>query len=309
MKYFIFYITMLLSCSSLLQAQEDDYIPMLQDGNVWTISSSQGGIIAGTTNKYTTVKIAGDSLINGKVYKKLVDSTYLNTYNYETGMYDTISYPFKLLVLLREENKQVIGYNNATATEGVVYDFNIQVGDYIPKDMYAYSRVQSSGDTILADGLSHRYFEIVDTCTFMWCGSTCSPYLLIEGVGTNEGFYAPANCVYFEQVSSSWLNCLNRNGNAIYGCGVPDDTLSVPVLALPPQRVSVSPNPAVEWVEFRAAMPLEWRIYDVRGVLRYRSGGAQSYLPLSLQGWQSGVYYYQATDGRGQYSGKFLVCP
>ncbi len=288
----------------MLQAQEDDYIPMLQAGNVWKIWQHSGGVFSGDENGYITVKIAGDSLINGKAYKKLVDSTYLNTYNYETGMYDTISYPFSFYSLLREENQQVIRYDTATTMEHIVHNFNIQVGDYLFN-----LKVESSGDTILADGLSHRYFEMVDTCTFMWCGSTCSPYLLIEGVGTNEGIYSPASCTYFETSSTSWLNCLSRNGNAIYKCGVPDDTLSVPAVALSPQRVSVSPNPAVEWVEFRAAMPLEWRIYDVRGVLRYRSGGAQSYLPLSLQGWQAGVYYYQATDGKEQYSGKFLVSP
>ncbi|MBK8443947.1 MAG: T9SS type A sorting domain-containing protein [Sphingobacteriales bacterium] len=226
------------------------------------------------------------------------------------GINDTISYPFELFSLLREENQQVIGYNSTTATEGVWYDFNIQVGDYVPKDMYSYSRVQSSGDTILADGLSHRYFEIVDTSTIEWSGISCNPYLQIEGVGTDEGFYAPASCYYFETSSSAILLCLSRNDSTIYGnCSTPDDTLSVPVLALPPQTVSVSPNPAGEWVELRAAMPLEWSIYDVRGVLRYRSGGAQSYLPLSLQGWQAGVYYYQATDGKEQYNGKFLVCP
>ncbi|MBK8443948.1 MAG: T9SS type A sorting domain-containing protein [Sphingobacteriales bacterium] len=297
MKHFIFYITMLLSCS-LLQAQADDYIPMLQAGNVWKEWQLNVNGPGQSWNNYITKKIDGDSLINGKMYRKIIDSMYA----FDNLFGDTIVQPFKLRSLLREENRQVIRYNTSNETEYILYDFNLQTGDSISSN----SKIINSGDTILADGLSHKYYEID---TFSLGDLYCNSYIQIEGVGSNQGL-GVIMCSSFENYNSGYLVCFSRNDSTIYGnCSTPDDTLSVPVLALPPQTVSVSPNPAGQWVELRAAMPLEWRIYDVRGVLRYRSGGAQSYLSLSLQGWQAGVYYYQATDGKEQYSGKFLVGP
>lgn len=175
--------------------------------------------------------------------------------------------------------------------------------DYLPFEVsYGFGDTVYvfQGDSVLLGGVGNNG---VCPYEYQWSGSGLS---YIGGINENPTWFI-GDSVGLYVLSLYSIDALESILEKTVYVSVRDTVLGVRTAEA--GLLEVSPNPAGEWVELRAAMPLEWRIYDVRGALRYRSEEAQSNLHLSLQGWQAGMYYYQATDSKGQYSGKFLICP
>ena len=98
---------------------QDDYRAIVEEGKVWTV----GVWGEGNFDRQKDFCLAGDTLVGGKNYKKLICTTY------ERGHQGAET---RLCALLREENRQVWGIvPESTSKEQLLYDFNCLSGDTI----------------------------------------------------------------------------------------------------------------------------------------------------------------------------------
>ena len=148
MKKTLLFITMMLGTALSVQAQE--YKPMLEEGKMWTI---QYELVLGPEYRdvyvYTDVKIEGDSIYEGKVYKKIYErevdrNEVIPTEWTFTGQ--LIGEEDRKIYILRKENEEV--------RRELVMDFSLGVGDVLDSQPTASStpfRVVAVTDTILAN--------------------------------------------------------------------------------------------------------------------------------------------------------------
>ncbi len=131
----ILFIIIALALKSCLYAQ-DDYRPFVEEGKTWNY------YVEATTNwwdgkethleteyVHTTLTINGDTVINGKNYKKVIldsDNDFIYTFR------DTSTFVFGVI---REENKKVyfinyfLEFDTDYFPERLIYDFGLNMGD------------------------------------------------------------------------------------------------------------------------------------------------------------------------------------
>ena len=139
MKRFCLLLILIASCFQL--SAQDNYRPFVEEGKTWNY------YVKATTNwwdgkethleteyVHTTLTINGDTVINGKNYKKVIldsDNDFIYTFR------DTSTFVFGVI---REENKKVyfINYFLELDTdyfpERLIYDFNLKAGDSFTED-------------------------------------------------------------------------------------------------------------------------------------------------------------------------------
>ena len=139
------------------RAAAQDYRPFVEEGKSWRIvrisASSQ------SPAAYLSYKMAGDTIIAGKTWKKVYEGTNLERY----------------WILVREENKCVYFCPYVGAqTDALLYDFNVKVGDSLFfYDIFEYSSQAQFeaknpliGPTVVnkveeLENSGHRYRQIV----------------------------------------------------------------------------------------------------------------------------------------------------
>ena len=158
--------------------QQPTYRPFIEDGKVWTYHYYND-----FTGKefYESLTVSGDTVINDKSYKKIVDVA--------TG---------RVYCALREEGRKVyVNYPNHSG-ESLLYDFGLNVGDAFPlyegSDPSAWATVVSV-DTIVVGSRSFRALDVRPNNMKDW------PNWWVEGIG---GMYhltsnspMPGNSYYF----------------------------------------------------------------------------------------------------------------
>lgn len=165
-KLFIFSVC----CLFLLQAQSQDYIPLVEDGKVWNmelVSTWQSwpdyGVVR--TEKW---ELKGDTVIGGVSYIKY----------YEDGVYRGA---------MREADKKVYIYHrfDADNQESLLYDFSMKEGDRVSFNDIEF--VLASEDYIESGNMAFRQMKLADV------NNTGEINYWIEGVGALEG---PLNPFY-----------------------------------------------------------------------------------------------------------------
>ena len=117
-----------------------NYIPLLQDGNVWWEIEAD---TSGNTNlRYIKYKLSvqGEITINGHIYKKINRSSYAACSICPDGPFGNSYYPYEYdegFLYMREDipNKKVFLFYNPNLQEILAYDFSLNVGDTIPKNL------------------------------------------------------------------------------------------------------------------------------------------------------------------------------
>ena len=158
--------------------QQPTYRPFIEDGKVWTYHYYND-----FTGKefYESLTVSGDTVIDDKSYKKIVDVT--------TGRVDCA---------LREEGRKVYATYPHYSGEKLIYDFGLNVGDAFPlyegSDPSAWATVVSV-DTIVVGSRAFRALDVRPNNTKDW------PNWWVEGIG---GMYhltsnspMPGNFYYF----------------------------------------------------------------------------------------------------------------
>lgn len=239
-------------------------------------------------NQYT---ITGDTLINGKLYKKITNSGYYITQNN--------AYIYYLLYAgaIRQEinNKKVFyfppyGYPQV---DTLLYNFNLQVGDSLPYT-YLYpenlcNAVVDSIDSVDVGNTYRKRFHISTTDT-----PPGQETWLIEGIGCSRGLFG-----YYCPGWEHWqeLTCFIQNDTMIYPFDNTDCDLitfiSEPNKIL--KSILIFPNPVSTNLTIKClynAENTDIDIYDYLGRKQFQSsGGVQnSNLEINVMDWPEGVY-------------------
>ena len=193
---------------SVLQAQEYEYVPLVREGVEW--GYYQYNPVHPENNGFIRLQFEGDTLLDGKTYKKL--------YMYKGC--DFTSDRSTLVDFMREENKTVYSkkerkdnddiYGEDVEEEIVLYDFSLNVGDslWIPS-YYEYEEVTRI-DTVKVGNTYRKQFYINNRTSPIWT----------EGLGVMEdNFMFCSFCLIPACLDCNHriLNFVKENGREVYG--------------------------------------------------------------------------------------------
>ena len=180
----------------LLAADSSDYVPIVREGVEWGNKAISFGYCDSRT-VYYRAQLKGDTIINGKTYKKC--------YRYTERELDTST--ANLASFMREENKRVYVYPNVkryeqefiagfydlavgyyTDNENLEYDFNLQAGD---TEIFCgfRSSVNEVKDTVV-NGSIRKKFTLIET-NYGQCER-----IVLEGIGSIKDFIETGDFIF-----------------------------------------------------------------------------------------------------------------
>jgi len=219
--------------------QSNIYHPFPDSNAMWTDRIYEPGCNMTdecSINQYT---LTGDTLINGIIYKKLTQSGYIISQNYQYTYYSEYA------GAIRQEinNKKVFYFPPYyyPQVDTLLYDFDLNVGDSLPLTyLYPWNFCNAVVDTIdsVAVGSSyHKRFHISTTNTYpeeTW---------LIEGIGCSRGLFG-FYCASWEYWK--YLTCFIQNDTISYPTPPNSDCnliTFISELKNQPNSILIYPNP------------------------------------------------------------------
>ena len=280
---------LLLFGSMALQAQEYEYVPLVREGVEW--GYFQYNPVHPENNGIIRLQFEGDTLLNGKTYKKL--------YMYEGC--DFTPDRSTLIDFMREENKIVyskkkreygtIIYGEDVEGEIVVYDFSLDVGDSLwVQPYYEYKKVTRI-DTVKVGNTYRKQFYIQNWTSPIWT----------EGLGVLENnfmfcpFCAISTCMDCDRRN---LTFVKENGEEVYGtdeeCGedaILDNKSGTLRVARTPEALIVTLPDGYRMAE----------LIDTTGRVAWCDylDGTPGEVIIPTTGLAPGVYIVALTDNRG----------
>jgi hypothetical protein len=222
------------------QSQINDYF---QTGAKWRINWSGLSMSASCAiNQQYVCEISGDTTIGAHTYKKFIHhglATEMGIMGYMgtcTPNY-TFSQPY---AFLRQENERIYQYDIWDEMDTLLYDFDLQVGDFLPITYNnASSDIQINSITTIQVGTETR-----NVFHFNQGNGIDS---LIEGIGHNKGLIGTMQPFEFFEYE---LMCFSLDGTTYYpSIGAACD------LTVSSQEISktissnLSPNPVVDFAQ------------------------------------------------------------
>ncbi|MCK9271760.1 MAG: T9SS type A sorting domain-containing protein [Bacteroidales bacterium] len=298
-----------------LQAQNQNYIPMVNPATVWFETYSFMPSPYGYNNA-AKLYFDGDTTFNNKQYQKLY-KIYIDVLCQQIIPYEPTYYG-----ALREDSltQKVWIVEWDTNDEILFFDFSIQVGDTIPEDCYFsrnfYPLTVSNVDTVSTyDGLERRKWQ------FFLDGWDFGGSEVIEGIGSINGllagFIIPVE-YYWEQ-----LFCFSINNSHIYpnpnpyNCILPSDTCMT--VGIEPETewhdgILVYPNPVNSNLQLlhikflnNAIKIKEIAILSCNGKMIYKSNYNDNYIKLDLSDMTSGFYILRIITKKHIYYKKIQI--
>jgi Secretion system C-terminal sorting domain len=240
MKMRLLILTASLSLTVAL-AQTNKYFPLPDSNATWFSWKSScpcpPGIQLEIWDWFT-----GDTIIGSFTYKKIQEYTFrqndgLSTFGYVGAIRQDTS------------QKKVFYRLPSSTADTLLYDFNLSVGDTIPKNWYINSgtHIISSIDSILVGATYHKRFNFPMAFT---------TEALIEGVGSTMGLLLP---LYQGVEYSSFLYCFTENGQNLFIH--PNGFCDTNPTNIDEQEkdisLTISPNPFSRQAALQAATPLK----------------------------------------------------
>ncbi len=216
---------------SAIKAQQ--YYPFIAESKTWSEIQAYTVFVPPypvylSTNSF---KLEGDTVITGKIYKKL----------YTCSADPSISnWELSSDYLYREESGKVFKLFFGTEQEEVMYDFNLKVGDSVCVDSiyanpYAYVTLT---DSLLIDGVYHKQIHF-----------DMPPDIWVEGLGSLNSPFNPIQYYFYYPGGYELLCVTNQSGNiymnpSYHHCYI--DTILItgqPELPQRPEELMVINNP------------------------------------------------------------------
>jgi len=298
------------------KGQTSVYHPFPDSDAVWNISWThydQGFVTCTETGKWSYI-ISGDTLINSIMYHKI----YIPYCRWLSG-FCVIDLPCQggYAGAYRQDtlNKKVWFMFPDSTNEGVLYDFNLNVGDSVHLPYSNCYNYISSIDSILIGTNYRKRWHLSNDPFFDF---------LIEGIGSSLGLLGNAGtgalCSPFDQGDYTTLSCFRQNNKTLY----PDSTtacdISSSVNNLSEKNISIalSPNPFHSTATLtisdnsEIASSLAMTIYDVMGRLVRTvavGSGSKQEIKIERGDLRNGLYFYQLRDEHYEQiaTGKFMV--
>ena len=304
LKYFHFKF-ILSSCIfifSCLIAYAQSYIPFPTDTATWTYHTYNSAFnVHDCVNFY----MEGDTLINGKSYKKMY------------GDITNIRY-------IREDStkKVYMAFDcpyPCDTIETILYDFNLQLNDTFRVKDYDtsnyYKVVVSNIDSILTN-TGYRKRLRIDPLNFDWEISCNEIHYWIEGIG------CASQLLYSEFIGGSgngceaysWLNNFQVNNDTMYiDTSFDCSTVGIEDVILKTKNINIFPNPITDVSIFEINnFSVNYNFLEIYNLLGEKvksinvRGEGKVY--LTRKDFNSGCFIYRVVDNKGNYqSGKFIV--
>ncbi|MEZ4857845.1 MAG: T9SS type A sorting domain-containing protein [Flavobacteriaceae bacterium] len=276
MKTIVAFLALFLSVFTFSQ----EYIPMLQEGNSWSI---QEIAFPGVPQVFYRIdEITGTEVINNKLYYIM------------NGIPDC---------RYREENGILYGYSISGNNEIELYNFNLEVGDEItfpfePPQNYCDNRGQLyEGETMIVTSRTEEFIADQNRIVleFELFGEVIETW--IEGVGSLRGFYPNQ----FRHIDTEiLLTCFVTNGATYYfndftfceNLATQDFSIS---------NIKLYPNPVIQTstLQFPEEANIDaLKIYDVSGRLILEDIITEDFYTIDAMNYDSGLYFYQVFSER-----------
>lgn len=300
MKKFILACALVVACESI-QAQNEYF----QHNPEWTVMEIWSQTYPCVAYDTVTFYLNGDTLINALTYKKVYArgtcrnmwwspnpnmSCSLTPYNYPWAGYKGA---------VRSAGTQVFYVQENTPQEGLLYDFNLQVGSNLP--LSPWTTMDTTVTVAFIDsvytpyGYLRKFHFSTDTSRFV-----------MEGAMSSFGFYHYCDLM---MDFSSYSMCYTLNDTAWWPQQGPDcDAILLSTPGLSPQNVSLQlvPNPATDYVDITLTGSLlqSVAVYDVFGkVVKQQEGDSKLY----VGDLTPGIYMLHVTDGTSFSSSQLIV--
>lgn len=267
--------------------KSQSYDNLLDTGKLW---STVDDYLFTSTNSYYT-KFGEDTLIAGKTYKKIIESTDINLLSWNLRGY------------AREDTNKRVYFMNLSGIEGLVYDFDVNIGDTI--DFYnPFSHIGYFDTTIVVVNVDSVFYgntirKVIDVAQY---GTNASAVYgverWIEGIGS---FYGILENGYMIAQFVGWYNrllCYHKNDSLIYQnpaynkCFFDADINEFSDKNL----IKIYPNPAKEYIIVKFPTNIKEttvEIRDVMGRLLIKEDYSDyiSQKQIDISALKTGVYY------------------
>lgn len=193
-KFRLLWITCSLFHLSVYAQKSYDYQPFIKEGKVWNVTYLTH---EGYSSYKRTYIIQGDTIIEGKQYKKFFDG-------------DRYAYA------LREDNKKVYAvastdkFGKPNTKEELWYDFDVNKGDIIDTEVSKMSILKV--DTMSVNGVKRKCFHISETSSSDPSGQAVG--LWVEGVGSFMSPNKPNG--WFYDGSTATMDDCYEDGQCIF---------------------------------------------------------------------------------------------
>lgn len=233
------------------------------------------------TSLYSNYTLFGDTVISSVTYKKISNGSYMGA--------------------LRESSRRIYFIPDTSATEYLLYDFNLTTGDTI---FSPFGGALCSNDTVvltqidsaLASDGYHRQMRWSPFGSVNW----------IEGIGSYFYLFAPNDIACLS--GNYRLSCMTSDTSFIYPAGSSSCVLFVSSQDRQPPGISIAPNPSTGSfiVNFNNAEIIEIIITDLQGkiILQQRTTNQTQ---IKIDNLKSGVYFITAIDSRGRQTNKKII--
>ncbi len=290
-------ILILAGCSFALHAQQ--YFPFIEEGKTWSeLNTFQFPLPDPFETSYSTItfKLSGDTLEDGKIWKKLF------TTNEDPIQGNWEQY----YCIYREENGRVYKYSNFITGEELMYDFTLVVGDSVFYDGFNYWFYVIGVDSVEVNGAMHKriQFDYPEETWVEGLGSTCRPFQPIAGQFIMPGLYS--------------LLCVTNNEGTVYAdpafsdCYI-DTTIytSVSDKDFPVYKVNVYHNFLQQEIRISIAAAEDifskYQLYNTNGTLVKQGEVTGNELILNQQILKPGIYLLRLIGTNLAFTTKLVI--
>lgn len=266
-----------------VKSQTQVYHSFPDSNAVWNINYFQYCFSIFSTNQYYSITFSGDTIINCRIYHKIIIPYIDNLSNY----CGTLSAGYKGAICEDSANKLVIIIPPGSHTEHLLYDFNLKIGDTLKGYLCINENnpnTISSIDSIMV-GSDYRK---------RWIISSFYNIAIIEGIGSTYGLIEPFSSSNMDLPDIS-ITCFNQDGITLYPSNATECGLinSINNLSLKKSIVKLYPNPTDDQIFFDAELeffPAVIEIYDISGRLEKQTIVFNKNSDIDISDLQKGLY-------------------
>jgi len=286
-------------------AEAQDYVPMLQEGNKWSVDVYYNTLPPGCEPncQYTVtpqIALGAIEMVDGKSYYRIMsDGT--------------------PTCLIREENGMVYQYDVDAQLDRVLFDYTLEVGDtfFTAGSAYDISDKCINHDawpgwedlTVAAVDFVELAGALRKVITFDQNGYFGN-FQWIEGIGNITGFDFMWEAVDF--TDGSLLVCFETDGlNYFFNDATSCDNTTLGITDLPSYKSMLHPNPvtATSILQFAAeGLADTVHIFDINGKQVRSIPVLTDYILINAMDYRAGLYFYQvSSEGKILKTKKFIV--
>lgn len=294
-------LAIIITTSSGQLSSQNEYF---QHNPEWTVMEIRSQFYPCVEYDTATFYLNGDTIINTLTYKKLFArgtsrnmwwspnpnmSCSLAPYNYPGSGYQGA---------LRSVNTQVFYIQPTTTQEGLLYDFNLQVGSNLPFSVWT-----TTDSTVTVAAIDSVYTPYGYLKKFHF--STDTSQFVMEGALSSFGLYHYCDIMLD---FTSYTMCYTLNDTAWWPVQGPNCNavlLNAGEQTLNASSLQLIPNPATEFVEVQLtnAVVDGVELYDVRGQL----AKSQTTTRINTAELAPGIYFVRVQSGRKVFTGKLII--